>query len=84
MSEDSLIMTTLLGIKESIGELRQIGIAQGSAFTSHCIADENMAKDILQLQLEAAKKRGSARVWNLLGSALGAILGAIAGYFSRH
>lgn len=53
--------------------------------TKHVADDKLMAKDIHELQIDQAKQRGAAKVWNLLGVVGGALLGAAGGYFgNRH
>ena len=77
----ALLMNALMGIKQDIGELKQISFAHGQAFTVHCASDEVMAQDILKLKLTAEHDRGSRRAITTLIHALGTIIGAVAGFF---
>jgi len=82
---EGLLLQTLFEIKQNIGELKQVGIAQATAFTLHCAADEKMWQHVLDLKLEAARSIGAKRVMNGLWQLGAAIIGAAGGFFgARH
>lgn len=68
------IYGVLLDIKEDIGGLK-------SSASLHLKAIENHGERLGKLEKVAANQRGAAKVWTLVGSAVGSAAGAVLGWF---
>jgi hypothetical protein len=82
---NSDLMTVLLDIKQDIGSLQTKAEGHTQWMAKHVADDALMCADIRAIQITQASQRGAAKVWNMLGAAIGTVLGAVAGYMGgRH
>jgi hypothetical protein len=72
------IYGVLMSIQQDIGGLKAMSYTQTQAM-------ENHGNRIGSLEECAARQRGAARVWGMLGTALASIMGGAVGWiFERH
>jgi hypothetical protein len=72
------IYSVLLDIKEDIGGLKASSDLQLKGLTAH-------GERIATLEESSAKQKGAAKVWGLVGTAVGGLAAAVAGaVFSKH
>jgi arginine/lysine/ornithine decarboxylase len=69
------LYNVLLDIKEDIGGLKTSASLQLEGLKNH-------SGRIIALEDGAARQKGAAKVWTLVGSATGAIAGAVAAVFA--
>ena len=76
---DDLILTTLLDIKENVGQLNAKVDGLHSTLTQHIHEDEAVAIRVSNLEAAHHKQLGATKVWSAV---ISAIVSGIVGYFS--
>lgn len=80
MSNEALVLETLLEIKSQLGEVHATTNALSEKLTRHVEDDEVTAERVRTLELAQAKERGARKTWAVLGTAVATVAGLVVGW----
>ncbi len=81
---DTDTLQILLGIKEDMGELKQLAQNFNTALTAHIAEDATERERVRKLELYTANQKGASRAWSAVYAAVGAIAGTAVSLFKTH
>lgn len=77
------LMNVLLTVKQDIGGIKADIVSHAAAFQAHCKEDHELAEDVKQLELSAARAHGKRMAFGMIGSFIGAALALAVDFFRK-